>query len=86
MTILKAGLVYHMSSVYATYIISVEKERGHHSEGQARGGHSCSCQCTPENSIGGGEGRCEERQPLVCDVSTAAKNSTGENHRGELQG
>lgn len=56
-----------------------------------RGGHSCSCQRTEGNSSGGGEGHCEERQPpLVCDVSTAAKNSPRESHRGagrgELQG
>lgn len=52
-----------------------------------RGGYSCSCQRTEGNSSGGGEGHSEERQPpLVCDVSTAAKNSPAENHRGELQG
>lgn len=71
------------------HVSLVERKRGGRcSKGQAeRGKHSCSCQCTEGNSSGGGEGRCEERQPpLVCDVSIAAKNSPGENHRGELQG
>lgn len=32
---LKAGHVYQMSVVYASYIITVEEERGRHSEGRA---------------------------------------------------
>lgn len=58
---------------------------------EGRSGHSCSCQYTEENSssaVGGGrECRCKQHQsPLVCDVSTAAKNSTAENYRGCITG
>ena len=54
-----------------------------------RGGrHTAVAVKAPEDNISGGGGsHSEVRQPpLVCDVSTAAKNSPGENHRGELQG
>lgn len=86
------GPVYHVSSVSASYIISVKEDWGgvalRGSLVRGGGGRpSCSCQHTERNSSGGGEGQCEERQPaLVCDVSAAAINSPGENHRGELRG
>lgn len=79
MAILKAGLVCHGSSVYASYIISAE----------AGGwGGAVAVKAQKKTAVsGGGEGHCEERQPpLVCDVSTAAINSPGENHRGGLEG
>lgn len=81
-------LISITSSDYASHMISVEEEGGVALRGRlVRGGHSCSCQCTEENSSGRGQGHCKECQPpLVCDISTAAKNSPGENYRGELQG
>lgn len=84
-------LISITSSDYASHIISVEDEVGVALRGRlVRGGHSCSCQCTGENSSGRGQGHCKERQPpLVCDISTllkiAQEKTTGESYRGETR-
>lgn len=88
--ILKAGLLEHVSSVSDLYIMGdgVGVGRGVILKGRLEGcEYSCNCQYTQRTSIGRGEGHCEERQPpVVCDVSSAAKNSTREKPQGVVTG
>lgn len=59
------------------------RKEGCHSEGQGERGTAVAVSTQKETGSGGGEGHSEERQPpLVCDVSTAAKNSLGEKQQG----
>lgn len=64
----------HMSITDTSRIIRAAEERG---------GHSCGCQDGQSSSSGGEGGSLQElppEPPQICDVSSAAKNSSMENH------